>query len=179
MFRARPVLDPDDSEHVPDDEARGLVAFTCASSGRPEHGTRRTDSQESPGTQEQGLDYYRNLTEHDVSQGLELESLFSSWAFWYLPTTFDLYFAGVRVTDGSDVVDSARLPADQAVTALRHLMPLSHRVARSPVHLVHHMIGGERYQDIILHYWRALLRIQDVALAGRFRRWSPTKDPAG
>jgi len=172
-------LDPDDSEHVPDDEARGLVAFTCASSGRPEHGTRRTDSQESPGTQEQGLDYYRNLTEHDVSQGLELESLFSSWAFWYLPTTFDLYFAGVRVTDGSDVVDSARLPADQAVTALRHLMPLSHRVARSPVHLVHHMIGGERYQDIILHYWRALLRIQDVALAGRFRRWSPTKDPAG
>jgi Methyltransferase domain. len=156
----------------------GLVAFTCASSGRPEHGTCRTDRQESPGTQEQGLDYYRNLTEPDVRQGLELESLFSSWAFWYLSTTFDLYFAGVRVADGSVVADSARLPADQAVTALRDLMPLSHRIARSPLHLVHRMVGGERYQDVILPYWRALLRIQDVALAGRFRRRSPTKDPA-
>lgn len=148
----------------------GLVAFTCASSGRPEHGTRRTDRQESPGTQAQGLDYYRNLTEQDFTQGLELASLFSSWAFWYLPTTFDLYFAGVRAADGTDVAESARLPREQDVIALRGLMPLSHRIARLPLRVASRMVDGERYQDLILPYWRALLRIQDVALSGRFRR---------
>ena len=109
--------------------------------GRPEHGTRRTD-RESPGTQAQGLDYYRNLTEQDVTQGLELATLFSSWAFWYLPTTFDLYFAGVRVTAGSDIVVAARLPRQRDVVAPRGMMPLPHRVARFPLHVAAWFTGS-------------------------------------
>jgi SAM-dependent methyltransferase len=156
----------------------GLVAFTCASSGRPEHGTRRTDRQESPGTQAQGLDYYQNLTEQDFTQGLELASLFSDWAFWYLPTTFDLYFAGVRAPDCTNVVESARLPREQDVSALRFLLPIPHRIARFPLRVVSRMVDGERYQDVILPYWRFLVRTQDVVLSGRFRRFGATADAA-
>jgi len=156
----------------------GLVAFTCASSGRPEHGTRRTDQQESPGTQAQGLDYYRNLTEADFTRGLELASLFSSWAFWYLPTTFDLYFAAVRA--GDDTVDQqACLPEAQDVIALRGLMSAPHRIARIPLRAVNRLVDGERYQDVILPYWRTLLWIQDIALAGKFRRQGAKRGPCG
>jgi SAM-dependent methyltransferase len=148
----------------------GLVAFTCGSSGRPEHGTLRTDRHESPGTQAQGLDYYQNLSEDDVSQGLELASLFDDWAFWYLPTTFDLYFAGVRCLDSKYECETARLPSEHDVHALRGLLPMSHRIARLPLRVVHRLVRGEHYQDVILPYWRMLLAMQDVALAGKFRR---------
>lgn len=57
-------------------------------------------------------------------------------------------------------------------------MPLPHRIARFPLRVVHRVVGGERYQDVILPYWPTLLRIQDVALAGRFRRRGATTDPA-
>mgnify|MGYP001556421506 FL=1 len=40
----------------------GLFLFTCASTGRPEHGTNRTKPQDSPAT----TDYYRNLTRSDL-----------------------------------------------------------------------------------------------------------------
>lgn len=44
----------------------GLFFFTCASTGRPEHGTRRTTPNHSYGTIgkiEDMEDYYKNLTE--------------------------------------------------------------------------------------------------------------------
>lgn len=150
----------------------GLVAFTCASAGRPEHGTRRTDRHESPGTQAQGLDYYRNLTEQDFSRELDLQEFFSSWSFWYLHTHCDLYFAGVRGGLGTEVAVSARLPRDEDVKALRGIMSLPHRVARIPLRVAQRFVDGDRYQDVIRPYWRTLLRIQDVALGGRFRRAS-------
>src|ERR1700741_4624673 len=72
----------------------GLVAFSCASRGRPEHGTTRSDEALSPGTQAVGMDYYRNLDEGDFAETLPLGSMFTVYRFWYLPTNFDLYFAG-------------------------------------------------------------------------------------
>ena len=75
--------------------AGGLVTFTCAPRGRPEHGTKRTESRESPGTQALGLDYYGNLVQSDFQTALPLDELFASYKFWYMPTSFDLYFAGI------------------------------------------------------------------------------------
>lgn len=132
----------------------GLVAFTCASRGRPEHGTTRSDTSLSPGTQAVGLDYYRNLTEDDFAD-LPLGDWFSDWRFWYLPTNFDLYFAGVR-RNGSD----AALPSDSDVQALRNLMPLPHKVARLPLRaLARTRVKEDRYQDLVLPYWQLLLRV--------------------
>src|SRR5437763_626500 len=92
----------------------GLVAFSCASVGRPEHGTTRTDKTDSPGTQSLGLDYYRNLTAADFGE-FPLTSMFSRWRFWYLPTHFDLYFVGAKAGD-----TSVRFPSDGAIHRLRY-----------------------------------------------------------
>ena len=50
----------------------GLFTFTCASTGRPEHGTRRSGPQDAPLLMEQGDwgDYYKNLTEEDIRETL-------------------------------------------------------------------------------------------------------------
>jgi SAM-dependent methyltransferase len=128
----------------------GLVAFSCASLGRPEHGTTRTYKTDSPGTQSLGLDYYRNLAAADFEE-LELASIFSQWKFWYLPTHFDLYFVGAR--SGETAV---KFPSDTAIHKLRHLMPLSDRLTRVPMRLLAHSLSPARYQSIILPVWSRL-----------------------
>ena len=138
--------------------AGGLVTFSCASRGRPEHGTTRTDWTESPGTQAIGLDYYRNLTQSDFEETLPLRSVFSEYRFWYLPTHFDLYFVGIRGGDSSRRV-TARLPEDAAIKRLRSVMPLSHKVVRAPLRLLSRMLPERQYQFLILPYWNALLKL--------------------
>lgn len=71
----------------------GLVAFTCAAEGRPEHGTARTDVGSSPLTVGIGWDYYKNLGEADFPE----ESLkpFGDYAFYDNRVNLDLYFVGV------------------------------------------------------------------------------------
>lgn len=75
----------------------GLFLFTCASTGRPEHGTARTNTAwGSPYTDEQWPDYYKNLSEEDVRAVLDFDEAFTDYAFEYNPEAFDLYFYGVR-----------------------------------------------------------------------------------
>ena len=132
----------------------GLVVFTCASHGRPEHGTSRSDVTDSPGTQSEGLDYYRNLTAVDFGP-LPLDEWFSRFKFWYQPSTFDLYFTGVRA--GAD--SAAALPQDSDVEAIRGMLPLVHRLVRLPLRVVAKVVKDEkRYQNIVMPYWLFLLR---------------------
>jgi len=77
----------------------GLFCFTCASTGRPEHGTRRTSPSDSYGTignLEDMSDYYKNLTEIDVNEVLPLNNLFSAWDTYYNSGSKDLYFVGIK-----------------------------------------------------------------------------------
>jgi SAM-dependent methyltransferase len=77
----------------------GLFFFTCASTGRGEHGTRRTSPQESYGTRgnlDDMSDYYKNLTELDLNDVLPLNSLFSVWDTYFNNQSRDLYFVGIK-----------------------------------------------------------------------------------
>ncbi len=77
----------------------GLFCFTCASTGRPEHGTRRTSPHESYGTignLNDMADYYKNLTEQDLREVLDLNELFSVWDTYYNSESKDLYFVGIK-----------------------------------------------------------------------------------
>jgi len=125
----------------------GLVAFSCASLGRPEHGTSRTDRAESPGTQSLGLNYYRNLSAADFKE-LPLASMFSKWRFWYLPSHFDLYFVGAK-TGGDDV----SFPDDEVIRNLRSLTPPWDRLTRIPMLALAKRVSPDRYQSIILPIW--------------------------
>lgn len=147
----------------------GLVAFTCASRGRPEHGTTRSDAVLSPGTQAQGLDHYRNLTAEDFEGCLPLNSWFSEFRFWYMPLAFDLYFAGVRAGNVAGR-PKARLPEAQHVQRLKSLMPFPHKIVRAPLAALSRALPEARYQPIILPYWSTLIKLQDGMASGRYRR---------
>jgi SAM-dependent methyltransferase len=72
----------------------GCVVVSCASRGRLEHGTTRTLPDSSPGTQEIGWDYYKNLTKADFKDAFDLENMFTHHLFFYIPVSQDLYFIG-------------------------------------------------------------------------------------
>ena len=80
----------------------GLFLFTCASTGRGEHGTRRTSPGCSYGTignLEDMVDYYKNLTEFDLNEVLDLNKLFTVWDTYYNDASKDLYFVGIKKGD--------------------------------------------------------------------------------
>ena len=68
----------------------GILLFTCATTGRPEHGTKRTETKSSPYT----TDYYRNLTENDCRSVMDL----SGWDYGFEVNEEhnDLYFWGIK-----------------------------------------------------------------------------------
>lgn len=71
----------------------GLVIFTCATTGRAEHGTSRSDPASSPFTTGR-WDYYRNLTADDFRDALNLDALFAAHEFSTNDASHDLYFWG-------------------------------------------------------------------------------------
>lgn len=75
----------------------GLFFFSCAGTGRPEHGTRARNAGDSPFTTslEGWQDYYRNLTEADIRDAIDMNQ-FQSFAFEYNPSACDLYFWGIK-----------------------------------------------------------------------------------
>ena len=67
----------------------GVLIFTCASRGRIEHGTNRTNP-ENPMIG----NYYKNLNENDFKKNFNLDGMFSKYFFFYNIYSFDLYFIG-------------------------------------------------------------------------------------
>jgi hypothetical protein len=74
--------------------ASKFVIFTCASDGRPEHGTTRTTPEDSPFTLD--WDYYRNLTEQDFRDHHNFDTMFQQYEFNTNPHSHDLYFWGIK-----------------------------------------------------------------------------------
>lgn len=74
----------------------GLVIFTCATTGRPEHGTERTTPQDSPLTIAKGWSYYRNLTKEDFTASIDFDELFLEHEFCVNEGSCDLYFFGIK-----------------------------------------------------------------------------------
>ena len=77
----------------------GLFVFTCASTGRAEHGTNRTSPHDSYGTigkLPDMSDYYKNLTINDINDIVPLDTIFSQWVSYYQAETCDLYFMGIK-----------------------------------------------------------------------------------
>ena len=75
----------------------GLVIFTCATTGRPEHGTSQATPQDSPLTIAKGWNYYQNLTADDFTDTIDFSAFFSEWMFDNHPQACDLYFYGIKI----------------------------------------------------------------------------------
>ena len=79
---------------------RGIVAFSCAGTGRPEHGTTRTDGGSSPLTVGIGWEYYQNLAPDDFKG---LTKSFDAVTWYENTVNKDLYFVGVRGVEHVDL----------------------------------------------------------------------------
>lgn len=76
----------------------GMFIFTCATTGRPEHGTSRTTPHDAPLLQsiENWSDYYKNLTESDIRDIFDIDMNFQSYEFTTNTESCDLYFWGIK-----------------------------------------------------------------------------------
>jgi hypothetical protein len=91
----------------------GLFLFTCASTGREEHGTINYLPNSSYGTIANLTDminYYKNLTEIEINEVLNLSELFSSWDTYYNCESFDLYFVGIKKSNELNEIQHTELP---------------------------------------------------------------------
>lgn len=73
----------------------GLIIFTCATTGREEHGTVNNLPDSSPLTIKLGWNYYKNLTEEDF-RIFDLHHMFSLYHFSTNNEHHDLYFYGLK-----------------------------------------------------------------------------------
>jgi len=74
----------------------GIFVFTCATTGRPEHGTRRTSRKDAPLLVDKWSDYYKNLTEDDIRSVINIENEFSQFEFSVDHHHCDLQFWGIK-----------------------------------------------------------------------------------
>ncbi|MDB6062419.1 MAG: hypothetical protein JWM78_2522 [Verrucomicrobiaceae bacterium] len=73
----------------------GLCVITCATLGRSEHGTKRTNPGASLTALENFPDYYKNLTPADFKRAVDLPEFFSEYFFTLNKFSKDLYFVGI------------------------------------------------------------------------------------
>jgi SAM-dependent methyltransferase len=74
----------------------GILVFTCATHGRAEHGTRRSEPESAPLLADKWADYYRNLGEEDIRSVLDIEATFIDFEFSANTTVHDLNFWGIK-----------------------------------------------------------------------------------
>lgn len=76
----------------------GMFLFTCATTGRPVHGTANFQPFDSPFTsqEEDWAGYYMNLTEMDVVSEIDLAKYYKIWRFSTDTESCDLYFWGIK-----------------------------------------------------------------------------------
>ena len=106
----------------------GLFTFTCATTGRPEHGTARTTPNDAPLLQEDTIwsNYYLNLTEDHIRQAICLDDAFTEYGFSINDTTHDLYFYGVK--KGVWIKRKSRLKSNNEINTELKLSDLSRRL---------------------------------------------------
>ncbi len=84
----------------------GLFVWTCASTGRNEHGTRRSNPADSLSVNTPGWrDYYANVLVGDMIGPLGLGSDFGRWRAWYSPENCDLYGVAFKGRGEIDIPD--------------------------------------------------------------------------
>lgn len=94
----------------------GFFLFTCATTGRPEHGTRRTTPSDAPLLSEGGWsDYYKNLTEEDIKQAIEVKNIFKEYSFDINEESHDLYFWGIKNGKYEERVDYSFLVHERSI----------------------------------------------------------------
>jgi SAM-dependent methyltransferase len=141
----------------------GLVVFTCASPYRLEHGTARSGPLRFSGTQAGGGNYYRNLRRSDFEKRLDLAHIFAIYRFYYIPTSSDLYFFGVKKGGEQREYDLSVFEREVPLIRLmakernRHLGLIEKTLRNAyevPIVVASFILDDKRFQDFALAYIR-------------------------
>jgi hypothetical protein len=85
----------------------GMFLFTCATTGRPVHGTKSLEEESKkkfpnwktmPNVVRENWDneYYKNLTEEDIRECIDIDNSFSKYEFEVETNHCDLFFYGFK-----------------------------------------------------------------------------------
>ena len=74
----------------------GMFLFTCATTGRHEHGTRKTSHKDAPLLVGEWSDYYMNITEDNVRESINVDEIFEDFSFEIDHNHKDLMFYGIK-----------------------------------------------------------------------------------
>jgi SAM-dependent methyltransferase len=133
----------------------GLFVFTCATTGRGEHFTRRTTPDELLTLIELHSDYYRNLSPRDFERRVELVNHFSHYLFVTNRYAKDLYFAGFKRNVDPDPTLAVKIAslrrAARQINVAEKLTPMRAVAAYSEWWFkwaCTRMLGESKYHDV-------------------------------
>lgn len=147
----------------------GIVIMTCATIGRVEHGTTRTNPSLSPGNHLVGWNYYRNLAQSDFDHTFNIHNMFLA-SHWYVGrSSHDLYFWGCKRGSNVEInlVPSELETLGRKVSRLKDLRVqkksaksrLFRAVARAPLLPLSRVLPEHMFQNIAVPYSNAMYRI--------------------
>lgn len=130
----------------------GWCIVTCASLGRPEHGTSRMDITSSPGTAAQGWDYYKNVSLADFRAVLPFDETFDCFTLSFGAAWNDLYFVGRKRGNPAHLCAGGDL-ASAWGSASRSLERPS--LKRRMAYLMEYVLGSRAFQSFYVTIWRS------------------------
>ena len=131
----------------------GLVILTCATTGRPEHGTRRTNPAESPGSQAMGWDHYSNVGENEFKDCvISAPGNFRAHT-WTNPKIFDLY---AMVFCEDETQSEIVVPSTMQISGIIKSTPLRYQIARWPIRIIIRLLGVDMGEKFGRLWWTAL-----------------------
>lgn len=93
----------------------GVVIWTCAGIGRPEHGTTRSDGGvTAPFVVKSGLEYYENISAFTAQGAIAIDRWFDRYFFIENFHDRDTYFVGIR--KGAEEIDLQSLTALELIS---------------------------------------------------------------
>jgi SAM-dependent methyltransferase len=135
----------------------GWCIITCASLGRPEHGTSRMESASSPGTSERGWNYYRNISLPQFRSAMPLAQVFDCHVLGFGAAWNDLFFVARK--------RGAQANIDSAVDIRRweSAVHVSERpgIKRRATYALERILGGGIFQWLYVTIWRALRPVRN------------------
>jgi SAM-dependent methyltransferase len=142
----------------------GLIVFSCASRGRVEHGTDRSESRFSPGTASLGWNYYRNLQRTDFERRPNFADAFTLFRFYYLPSHADLFFFGVKkggeqpdfdLAAFEAEIDEIRLAEKERLKDLGAIKRMVWNAYKMPLVLASSLFNESGFQSFAIRYTKA------------------------
>lgn len=136
---------------------QGFLVLSCATTGRPEHGTKRTNPADSPGSQSIGWDHYKNVASAELVDFVKsLDPGFETHV-WTNRKIFDLYALVFR---SSAAAQEVQIPTSEQMSKLMKSTRFFFQIACWPIRVVVRIFGvsiGEIFGRI---YWTTLSKLK-------------------